>query len=151
MEVNFLELTKKECIEGGLQTASNDILEAKTNLLDAYMYTLAHIEFLSAYAQAIHSAAMDEYETYGEKEVEKFGRRITKFEAGVKYDFSKCNYPGYDQIVSGMDRDNAHKKYMERLLKAMKSKTVIVNDDTGETFNVIPPVKTSTTKIKISY
>ena len=150
-EIKFLELTKKECIEGGKQTALNEIQEAKSNLLDAYMYALAHIEFLQSFARTLHEHAMTEYEDYGEKDLEKFGRKITKFEAGVKYDYSNSNYPGYDQLVLSIERESAHRKNMETTMKTLKKKTTIVDDETGEVFEVNPPIKTSTTKLKISY
>ncbi len=105
MEIKFLELTKKECIEGGVQTALNDIEGASTNMLDAYMNAKAHIEYLIAYTNTIKDAAMDEFDTYGEKEIEKYGRKITKFESGTKYDFSNCNYPGYESLICSDVRD----------------------------------------------
>jgi len=148
---NFLELSKKECIEGGKQTALNDIEEAQTNLLDAYMYTKAQIDYLTAYTEAIHEEAMEEYEQYGEKEVEKHGRRISKFEVGVKYDFSKCGHPDIEKFESSMKRDKAHLDATKKMVRGLQKPMTIFDEDTGETFKVRPPIKTSTTKLKIVY
>ncbi len=151
MEFNFLTLTKKECIEGGVQTALNDIEGGRASLLDAYTHTLAHIEHLQSYAKTIHEHALSEFETYGEKEIIENGRKISKFEAGSKYDFRGCNYPGYNALDDFIIKKNLEKKDMEATIKTIKSKVSILDNESGELFEVFPPVKTSTTKLKISY
>lgn len=149
--MNYLELTKKECITGGKRTASNDIDEAKTDLLNAYMYTKAHIDFLTAYCETIHEEAMNEFEKYGEKEVEKYGRKISKFETGVKYDFSKCGHPDIEKFESSMKKDKIHLDATKQLVKNLQRPQTFLDDDTGETYEVRPPIKSSTTKLKIVY
>lgn len=150
-EIKWLEYTKKECIEAGKAMAKKDIEEAKTDFLKAYMHTMANIEYLKSYAESIHEEAMTEFEDYGEKDVELYGRKISKFEAGVKYDFSSCGHPDIEKWESAMAKDKDHLDNLKKMIKTLKKKTVIVDDETGETYEVNPPIKSSTTKLKISY
>lgn len=150
INMDVLELTKKEIQEGAYYDAVTVIEDGKEDLLNAYMFAMSKAEYYTAFAKQLHDAAMIEFETYGDKEVELRGRKVSKFEAGVKYDFSNCGHVELDSLGRVKKDVEAKMKAFQEQIKYISESQTMVNDD-GEIFTVIPPTKTSTTKIKLRY
>ena len=148
--MDLLELTKKEIQEGAYYDAVTVIEEGREDLLKAYIFAMSKVEYYSALAKQLHDAAMLEFETYGDKEVDLRGRKISKFEAGVKYDFSECGHVELDSLGRIKKDVDAKIKAFQEQIKYISESQTMVNED-GEVFTVIPPTKKSTTKIKLIY
>lgn len=74
------------------------------------------------------------------------GYKVEVCEAGVSYDYSRCNDSEYKKLI---DRMNALKKQIEdreKFLKSLKPEGFeYVDSETGEVIKLYPPVKKSTT------
>lgn len=72
------------------------------------------------------------------------GYSLKVSETGVKYDYSKCNDPIWNEYNKGMIELSKMMKEREKFLKGIPYGGVVITDaDTGETCKVSPPLKTS--------
>ena len=94
--------------------------------------------------------AADEAAKYAEKSFVYRGARIELAELGTKYDFTPCGYPPLARIESTMKEYGEQAKAAQAWLKSIKGKTEYIDPETGEMCEVYPPIKTSTTGIKIT-
>lgn len=69
---------------------------------------------------------------------------------GVRFDFSNCNHLEYEVLQKEVKERTARMKEIEEELKAMKKPREEVNTETGEVYTVYPPIKKSTTGVKIT-
>jgi hypothetical protein len=93
--------------------------------------------------------ALEEAEKY-EKSFEFKSVKIERSELGTKYDFSKTNDFRLAKIMTKVNEFNEQKKAREATLKTLKEKLIEVDEETGETFEIYPPIKTSTTGLKVT-
>lgn len=99
---------------------------------------------------AVDKAARDEAETYGEKTFKKFGGEVSLIEAGTKYDYSQCNDEEYLDLLVELEAVKLKVKDRETFLKSIKGSMNIVTKH-GEAVTVFPPIKTSTSTLKITF
>lgn len=99
---------------------------------------------------AVDKAARDEAETYGEKKFKTFGGEVSLIEAGTKFDYSLCNDEEYVDLLAEFEAVKTKVKDRETFLKSIKGSINIVTKH-GEAVTVFPPVKTSTSTIKITF
>lgn len=79
------------------------------------------------------------------------GNKLEKAEAGVEYDFSKCNDPEYDAILGQFNYVKAALDKRKEFLKKLSPKGMtVVDEDTGETYTIYPPARTSTSIVKVT-
>lgn len=148
--MNLLKYTKKEITEMGIVDAQEVIEEGKEDILQAYLVAMAQVEYFKAVASALHREALIDFEKYGEKTIDLQGRKITSGEVGVKYDFSNCGHI----VLESLERE---RKEADEIIKGLKDqiknirKPQMMLDETGEVFEVKPPVKISSTKLKLTY
>lgn len=72
-------------------------------------------------------------------------------EAGVKYNFSKCNDEEWYDLNTKLEKLKAQVKERETLLKALPTEGIeIVNKETGEVSIIYPPSKSSTTIVAVT-
>lgn len=96
-------------------------------------------------------AVTDAAERYGQKSFEFHNAKFEIKETGVKYDYSKCADPVLFSINSQLDELSEKLKQREAFLKSVPEKGMIITDDeTGETFTVYPPSKSSTTSVAVT-
>ena len=148
--MSLLKHTKKEIQEIATVEAMDVIESGSENVMQMYLDSMAQSEYYQAMAKALHESAMQEFEDYGEKEVEIYGRRISKFEAGVKYDFSNCGHIGLTALETEIKMKGAMVKAFKDQIKHIQEPQQMISED-GEVFEVKPPTKTSTTKLKLIY
>ena len=79
-----------------------------------------------------------------------FGYEINVRETGVKYDYSKCNYAPYNNLILQKKQIDSEQKTMEALLKAISKPTEIADSETGEILTVKPPIRTAGTSIVLT-
>ncbi len=99
------------------------------------------------YKKAILEAA----QKYAEKSFSFMNAKIEQKEVGTKYDWSKCEDPVLTGLLDKQVVIDAEVKKRQEFLKTVSPKGMVVTDeDTGETFKVYPPSKSSTTSIAVS-
>jgi hypothetical protein len=88
---------------------------------------------------------------YPGKSFEYINATFETMEAGIKYDFSKCNDSVLDELYKQQAAINKAVKAREAMLKAAPLSGLIITDETtGETYKVYPPSRTSTTTLAVS-
>jgi hypothetical protein len=75
-----------------------------------------------------------------------YGVDFSEMEGGVKYDYSETE--SWCKLQFEIDRLKDKQKDVEAFCKALKSKTSILDEETGELAEFYPPSRTSTTTIK---
>lgn len=71
----------------------------------------------------------------------KFGVAISQAEQGVRYDFSYCNDPVWEHLKEAAAQANEALKAREATLKTITKPTGMFDPETGESFEVQPPVR----------
>lgn len=97
------------------------------------------------------SSVLEAAEAFGEKSFLFNNAKVEIKEVGTKYDFSKTGDVTLDSLYAQQAKIDADIKARETMLKSVSEKGMIVTDEqTGETFTVYPPAKSSTTSVAIT-
>lgn len=88
---------------------------------------------------------------HGKQYTSPSGAKIELAEVGSKYDFSLCNDEKLSQMESDLSVLETSVKARKEMLKTVPVEGLVVTDqETGETYTVYPPSKTSTSSFKIT-
>lgn len=98
----------------------------------------------------IQDAVLTEAEKYGAKTFDLHGANIQIKEVGVKYDYSLTFHHQYNDICEKIEELAKEKKQIEEIMKLHKEAWVYTDINTGESYEVLPAVKTSTTRAVIT-
>lgn len=97
------------------------------------------------------SSILEAAEKYGEKSFQFNNAKVEIKEVGVKYDFSKTGDITLEELYQQQGTLEAKIKARETMLKSVDEKGMsLVDQESGETFMVYPPAKSSTTSIAIT-
>ena len=79
------------------------------------------------------------------------GYKVEVCEAGVSYDYSRCNDSEYKKLIDRMNALQKRIKDREKFLKSLKPEGFEYADsETGEVIKLYPPVKKSTTTLRFT-
>lgn len=133
---------------------ANQIIDSvesgKENALKIHTQIIALEKALAAVKEAIRESVLSEAEKHNQKSFSFNGFKVEIKNLGVKYDFSQCNDPVMNLLISSIEEYKEQQKERSEFLKAIKNKETIVDTDTGEVITIYPPVKTSTTGIAVT-
>lgn len=122
----------------------------RLDALDVYTKCTAFEKALEMVKKYLQKAATEEAMKYG-KEFEKKSFKLKIGEVGVKYIYDNCN----DPILTRRESEVKHYKTLvenrQKMLKSLKEPLRVVDEDTGDSFVVNPPVKTSTTSVIVTF
>lgn len=90
---------------------------------------------------------LDEAAKYG-KSFEHYNAKFEIKEMGVKYDYSNCGDPIYNQLAEELAELEKKVKDRQAFLKAVQPGTELLIED--EVVVLYPPIKTSTTSITVN-
>ena len=90
---------------------------------------------------------LDEAAKYG-KSFEHYNAKFEIKEMGVKYDYSNCGDPIYNQLAEQLAELEKKVKDRQAFLKAVQPGTELLIED--EVIVLYPPIKTSTTSITVN-
>jgi hypothetical protein len=97
------------------------------------------------------SSVLESAQKYGQKSFDYMNSKIEIKETGVKYDYSQCGDVILDKLNWQAENLAKDIKARETILKAVSEKGMIMTDtETGESFTVYPPSKSSTTSIAVT-
>lgn len=99
--------------------------------------------------EEIEEEILTEAEKHAEKKFDVFGATVERTEVGTKYHYLKTGDIEYEQLYTETESLKKRLKEREEFLKALKSPLQLVNEDTGETYQVHPPHKTSKSGVKV--
>lgn len=148
--MDLLKLTKKEIVELAIVEGLETVESGQEDILNKYLEAMAQAEYYTNLAKAYHDAALEEFELIGEKNYDLFGRKISKAETGVKYDFTNCGHVELEALERVKKDVESNIKGFKDQIKHIKESQTMVSEE-GEVFTVTPPQKTSTTKLKLTY
>lgn len=151
LEVFESKLTKSE-IKSMAVNVVNNVKESGNPLQVA--------EALSAMELFIKEVKADEgFKDYVREEisknekcfVSKSGAKLELAETGSKYDFSMCGDIEMEMLETEANRFSALLKQRQDFLKTIPQSGLVVTDkESGDTYEIYPPSKTSTSSYKIT-
>jgi hypothetical protein len=99
--------------------------------------------------EEIRENYVNEASKYPESSFEFNGTKIEKAELGTMYNYAVCNDTVLERLE--VDFDTAKEKLDERkkFLQALKQPLTVVDELTGEVVTINPPVKKSTSGLKV--
>lgn len=100
--------------------------------------------------------ALDELGQFGKEKVTKLIFEVSQIEAGTKYDYSKD--PIWNKLKLAEEAAKEYREQREQLLKNAPRPDILkgikamteLDQDTGEYFDLLPPIKTSKTTLKFT-
>lgn len=97
-------------------------------------------------------AVRDELSKYEKgKYLSARGVKFEMAETGTTYDFSGCNDEELNRLEAKVSAAKEELKQRQEFLKTVKSEGLIITDsESGETYTVYPPLKTSKSSYKIT-
>ena len=101
--------------------------------------------------EELRQRVIAEQDKYGKERMSYHGATFDIKEAGVKYDFSKCEDVIWNDIDKKMQMLTERKKEREAFLKTIKERFTFVDESTGEIITIYPPQKKSTTTYSITW
>lgn len=102
-------------------------------------------------AKKFKGLLLEKAQAYGEKKFSFMNSSIEIKEVGTKYDFSKCEDQELNALLAQKAELDAKLKARQDMLKTVSPKGMIVTDpESGETYTIYPPSKSSTTSIAVS-
>lgn len=150
LESNQVNFSKSLAQEFAAQIIEQ-VAEGNRETLEA----LAQLEFFSQVIDAaksrIREIATDELDLFGSQAktgVTKFGVTFKLKETGVRYDFSQTQL--FNEIKAKEEAIADERKALENQLKALKTATTILNEETGELNQLFPAIKSSKTTCEIT-
>lgn len=150
MENKDLTIINKTDIEAIASTLLSKLESGYVNPLSILTTVKTYEKVFEKIKKELINYSLDEAGKYGEKEFELNGVKFTKMEAGTSYDYSNCGHEYYNSICEDIEKLTKEKKEIEKLLLAIKETTTIVMPFTGLICDVYPPVKKSTTTLKVT-
>ena len=99
--------------------------------------------------EEIEENVLKEADKFPERVIERYGARIEKAEVGTKYNYLKTGDLEYEQLHADAQTANRRLKDREDFLKALKEPIQLLDERTGELYQIHPPFKTSKSGFKI--
>ena len=148
------EITLTTSTRAAVEAKTNELVTAVTNgdvnALQAWVYLIALENLSKGAKKEIETAAIQAAAMYGEKTFNAYGASVTLKEAGVRYDYSGCGDAEYNMICDNIAALEAQKKSLEKVMLAHKEVWVKTDMETGETYEVLPPVRTAKESLAIT-
>lgn len=114
---------------------------------------LIHCDFImNIFKQSsvgLRHLVLDELDKYPNTECIFKGVKLKQKETGVKYDYS--NNDIWVQLNEKMTKLKAEMKEIEQTIRSVTRKRSMINEETGEIYDLVPPIKTSTTSVEVTF
>ena len=101
--------------------------------------------------EELRQRVVAEQSKYGKERMTFKGAAFDIKEAGIKYDYSHCDDPIWNDLKKLLDALNDKMKGREAFLKTLKERLTYVDESTGEIITIYPPQKKSTTTYSITW
>lgn len=93
---------------------------------------------------------LNEAAKYAEAKFSFSGAEITKADVRTEYDYTACNDPEYNRMLTILEAAKEQLKEREAFLKAIKEPLTILDEGTGEYFTIKGPAVKRTPGLKVS-
>lgn len=142
----FSQMPKtKEDLKSFFEVMKNEVLNGDADILRVSNQLNVIKKLIADYEKDtdIQSYLLSEVEKYGKGELPN----VTIRETGVKYNYSEVGFLKYNEIVSEIEALEIKKKALEEEMKVKKETWVYTDMESGDTYEVNPVSKSSTTKV----
>ena len=145
-------ITSVDLSKLSVRTVADQLIELaeQGNPLEVKLKLKAMSEAIEEACKKIDKMARYEAEKYGAKTFDFMGCSIGLIEAGTKYDFSNCGDIELERMTAEYEALAERIKKRKEILKNADPGTVMTDKETGESYEVNPPIKSSTSTIKIT-
>lgn len=128
------------------------VLDGDIDPIEATVKAKSLIEALKNFVDddRLKDCTLSEIEKYG-KEASWNGAKLAVKEVGVKYDYTDCCDPVYQELINQKQLLDKKIKERETFLKSLSERTIIVDESTGEVLTIFPPIRTATQGYTITF
>jgi hypothetical protein len=123
-----------------------DITEGREYALDIFVATKRWQRTIEVILKNIEEYVVRDAEREGKRFTHK-GVHLEMRELGTRWFYDKCNDPVITSIMAEKEVISNKEKERQAFLKTLKGKTALLDEETGEVYNVIPPRKESKTGV----
>lgn len=143
----------KENQKATAQTLVTKVVEGEADPIQVFSTVKALVECLTIFLKNkdVVDSTIAACERYGKTGALYNGANLCVAEVGVKYDYSACNDPEWEDLSKQRAELDAKIKARETFLRGIPREATILNEDTGEITKVVPPIKTSSTSVKVTF
>lgn len=130
------------------------VIEGEVAPMEAYAQVKGLMAALEQFVKDkdVLDSVITAVQQYGKGEDASYlGAKFAVGEVGVKYDYSGCNDPVWCRLANEKAEIEAKMKEREAFLKGIKTRQTIVDEETGEIYEVTGPSRTSTTSVRITF
>lgn len=142
---NLISISKAD-IKEKVDAVVVTIQDGWTDPLDALILAKKGVELFSSLEKNVRCYAEAKQVSKG---YSKHGTKISEAMAGVKYDYSTCNDPEWNELSKKAEEAKKELSKREEFLKAVTKDIEVVDVDTGATHTLKPPVKTGKLGLKL--
>ena len=132
---------------------SNQIINQVKSGNENPLKLLVLLRALEATAETIRDGIKQEItsemDKYSEKSFEAFGARLEKAEVGVAYDYEATGDRDWFQFKATEEGASARRKEREVFLRALREPMTLLDTESGEVYEVRPPLKKSKSGVKV--
>jgi len=144
---NFV--TSKDGITKFVNQCVSEIEAGLIDPLHMSIYLKTMEKIIKGIQAKIKASALTEAEKYG-KSFDFRGAKIDVSELGTEYDYVNCCDVVWNDLNKQIAELSDKRKEREAMLKTIKEPMTLADPDTGETWQVNPAIKTSTSGIKVT-
>ena len=130
-----------------------EVIDGNFNAMDVQLQIKFFDDLITKLKERLRPHVIDELNKYPSgQEIIKHNAVFAVKEAGVRYDYTNCNDPLWNDLKEQADLLDKEIKDRERFLKTIPPSGLTITDErTGEIVTLHPPVKTSTTTPVITW
>lgn len=99
--------------------------------------------------KGIETEIMTEVDKYSEKSFEAFGARLDKSETGVVYDYAGTGDREWFKFKTAEETASDNRKIREAVLRNIREPFTVLDESTGEVYEIRPPLKKSKSGVKV--
>lgn len=126
------------------------VMDGETNPLELLVLLRALEKTSETVIDCIRENINSEAAKFSEREIEMFGARLEKSEVGTKYDYASTGDVVWETRDSSVKAAESLRKEREAFLRTLRQPMTVVDESTGEVTQIKPPLKRSTTFVKVS-
>lgn len=127
----------------------NQVKSGNENPLKLLVLLRALEDTAETIREGIKQEINSEVDKYSEKTFEAFGARLEKADVGVSYDYHSTGDRDWFQFKATEEGAAARRKEREVFLRALREPMTLLDESTGEIYEVRPPLKKSKSGIKV--
>lgn len=146
-----VEPVSKERVNNIIQNILNKLEDGEISALKYKIFLKFLENIVSGFKKtSLDKLARSEAEKYSEKQFALHGATVALAETGTSYDYSGCNDSTLNDLNVEFEKLTTEIEDRKTFLKTLKSSIEIFNRETGEIGTINPPVKYSTSSLKIT-